>query len=80
MKDDEDADDDHRQLEDDVGEREHGQLALASPAGHVEDVEQAGGDDDQGGHPHLPAGRCEVGGDGLQIVRTEIAARAATIR
>ena len=64
-----DADDDHRQLQDDVGEGEDGERPLAAAAGDVEDVEHAGGDDHRAGDADLPAGLGEVGRDRLQVVR-----------
>ena len=69
MQDGEHADDDHRQLQGDVGEGEDGQRPLAAAAGDVEDVEHAGGDDHRAGDADLPAGLGEVGGDRLQVVR-----------
>ena len=45
VHDDEHADDDHRQLQGEVGEGEDGERPLAAAAGDVEDVEHAGGDD-----------------------------------
>ena len=47
VEDGEHADDDHRQLQGDVGEGEDGEPALAAAAGDVERVEHAGGDDHQ---------------------------------
>ena len=55
VEDDEHADDDHRQLQAEVGEGEQRQRALAAAAGDVEDVEHAGGDDHRGGDADLPA-------------------------
>ena len=68
VPDDEHADDDHRQLQADVGEGEKGERALAPPPGDVEDVEDADGDDDEGGDADLQAGLAEAGGDRLQVV------------
>ena len=45
MEDRQRADDDHRQLQGDVCEREDSEGPLAAAAGDVEDVEQTGGND-----------------------------------
>ena len=68
MEDDEHADDDHRQLQGNVGEGEEREPALAAAAGDVERVEDAGGDDHQRRDPDLPTGIGEVARDRLEVV------------
>ena len=69
LHDDQAADDDHRQLQAEVGEGEQGQRALPLAPGDVEDVEHADGGDHRRGDPDLPAGSGEVAADRLQVVR-----------
>ncbi len=68
VHDDQGADDDHGQLQPEVGQRQCRQSARATAAGDVEDVEHADRGDHRGGDADLPAGLAEAGGDRLKVV------------